>query len=412
MVGSNCTNRMIPSPRDSSSFWSDESHPPKNEMISLPSISSLPKRMLSLPHYTRPCLCRMITLSRSSRTLQNTAMSLIYAGVAVVQATPFDGLRILLEQEHRALLPMRELCPIGGTTGPGGLGGSIEEIAEALTWLDGMSLMAIITRNVNGMVIPGGQRVAQLLSSLEQCLIPMLDEMLDDGDITHLLPRLHIHPALIPLTPGSPKKLSKTGYMPPYLVVFYANYDAAVNTFTDKWLPFSLFRAQNACVMAPRITAAHRIEQSFNPQTTTSGTISSVPEGMPEEYSYSRRPSKVQFDFPDSMPNMTPSSPTSTMVPTTPNHPVQGGMFGGFSFPPKADTPNPSPFAPVFTPPGSSLPRRSNNPSGPRRSSLAPRSRFESDAGDLGEKEGVHGVDEWDPDWLLVLLRTKLRAEL
>jgi hypothetical protein len=344
----------------------------------------------------------------------------------VVQATPFDGLRILLEQANRAQLPMRELCsfnPAPMQTGSAELSGTVEEIGEALTWLEGMNLLGIISRNMNS---PSdfGPLVGKLLSALERAVIPMLDSMLTAEDMSHILPRLTLHPMLVPLTPGSNSKARQSGFTPPYLIVFYANYDAAVNTFTDKWLPFPLFRAQNACVMAGNIASAAKYDNII---TTPPRTL------IPGQ---DRRPSKVQFEFPNGhAPSISTHASDMTSPPPLPEAAPTTGLFSGlstYSFPPKPPTERgdsassiPSHVAarlgkPVLSRTGSG--GSINGNTFPRRSSLAKTSRFElqpllsSDDRDREQepilKQGdAVGVAEWDPDWLLVLLRSKLRAD-
>ena len=382
-------------------------------------------KTLSVPvDHTVPLLEDIRTFCDS--TLKPTLKpGVVYAGVAVVQATPFDGLRILLEQDHRAQLPMREVCSISGGlhSTEDELNGTIEELGEAIGWLEGMSLLSIITRNMSSdTALPGGPRVKALLEALERAIVPMLDRMLDSEDMQHILPRLHIHPVLVPLTPGGVRRAFTPkipGYTPPYIIVFYANYDAAVNTFTDKWLPFSLFRAQNACVMSSRIQAAARVEAMYSPQTVS--MVDST--AAMEEYEYSRRPSKVQFDFTD-------STPAATSPGATPGPAVASGIFGGFAFPPKAEegTPGIAPVSPGLAgvgPGGAGTVAKRNVGATTigRRSSLVTRSRYGSDAEKAGEKtsslggssapggEVLPGVAAWEPDWLLILLRTKLRAE-
>ncbi|KAK8861350.1 hypothetical protein IAR55_002169 [Kwoniella newhampshirensis] len=357
-------------------------------------------KTLSVPlDHTIPLLEDMGTFCDS--TLRPELQSgKLYGGVAVVQATPFDGLRVLLEKDKRSQLPMREMCTLGlQSTNHDELSGSVEQIGETLALLEGMTMLSIITRNIqfdtNDVMT---RRVAALLSALERAIVPMLDEMLTAEDMAHILPRLTLHPLLVPLTPGGSKRPALTSYTPPYAVIFYANYDAAVNTFTDKWLPFSLFRAQNACVMAPKIAAAAKMDKLYTVETSgDNGFIDT------------RRPSKVQFDFPVS---------ASPMVPTASSHHQYGGtadangMFGGFTFPPKSDNGHGDQTTP--------------NTGVPRRSSLA-RSRLGSMSGesiapsaeggglwagkDLVIGQGSPGVGVWDQDWLLHLLRTKLRTE-
>jgi hypothetical protein len=319
----------------------------------------------------------------------------LYAGLAVVQATPFDGLRILLEQDNRAQLPMREICPIGVDTQGGELGGTVEELGEAITWLEGMSLLSIITRNMtNSNDQLGGPRVAALLSALERALVPMLDEMLTSEDMAHILPRLHLHPVLVPLTPAPSRRSKSSVYTPPYVIVFYANYDAAVNTFTDKWLPFSLFRAQNSCVMAGKVAAAEKL--------CGIGNVTGISEDV---YNYGRRPSKVQFEF----PSATTSGNVGTTIPieAVDGHdkpPVPAPVFGGYSFPPKEKEKD------------GSIGRISALKAQTRRSSLAKTKFEDKDPGmvigrEKEKEQEVMGVATWDPDWLIALLRTNLRAD-
>jgi hypothetical protein len=389
----------------------------------------------------------------------------LYAGVAIVQATPFDGLRILLDETNRSQLPTKELCTFttsttsrlsdntGSTTGMGDdLVGSVEDIGEALTWLEGMNLLSIIGRNVAISSSPsnaiGGPVVTALLRHIERAIVPMLDSMLSQDDMAHVIPRLALHPVLVPLTPHRPRSNnspSTTGYIPPYMIVLYANYDAAVNTFTDKWLPFNLFRAQNSCVMAPYVGG----EMAMPRQTPQIG-------GYP-----GRRPSKVQFEFPSPGPyapplpsplglNTLPPVPASPQPgPTTDleSGTVPSPSWAGFSFPARS-------------PPGSTTPGAEANsdlknaashlpksvPSMPinmpqhrmketRRSSLAKSRDYAYPSGSppsvpnpLQGEMGIMrdpldrkysqqttivsaGVGEWDPDWLLILLRNKLRAD-
>ena len=298
----------------------------------------------------------------------------------------------------------------------------MEEIGEALTWLEGMNLLSVITRNmIIGEDFVGGPRVGQLLSILERAIVPMLDGMLTAEDMSHVLPRLTLHPMLVPLTPGSgPGSKSKTStYTPPYLIVFYANYDAAVNTFTDQWLPFSLFRAQNASVMASHIAAAARHDNS--PHAAFQQPISTV--GSVE---YPRRPSRVQFDFP---PTSSASSLDVMAKPPLSDAPPTSGLFSGlssYSFPPRnpdaeAPGPGPGPALAATSLPAHMHPRLVRNGSSgstPTRSSLAKVSRFDQPSADeyhnttiQQPRGGDNGIGEWDPEWLLVLLRSKLRAD-
>jgi hypothetical protein len=371
-------------------------------------------KSLSVPlEHTLPLL-KDISLWCDSTAHTTLRPNTLYTGIAVVQATPFDGLRILLEQSNRAQLPMRELCSFNAAPGQIGgideLSGSVEEIAEALTWLEGMTLLSVISRNmtVDADHI-GGPIVGKLLTALERAIVPMLDNMLTAEDMSHILPRLTLHPMLVPLTPGSNSKARLSGFTPPYLIVFYANYDAAVNTFTDKWLPFPLFRAQNACVMAGNIASASRYEKII---TTPPRTITS-----------DRRPSKVQFEIPhhDSVSSDMTIPPLPEAIPNT-------GLFSGlsnYSFPPKppgeeSASSIPGHVAarlgkPPFTRSGSSqsnVPRRSSMAKHPRFESQPLLDNYDNKEKDRGMQQGeVAGMAEWDPEWLLVLLRNKLRAD-
>ncbi|CAD6587903.1 MAG: hypothetical protein TREMPRED_004887 [Tremellales sp. Tagirdzhanova-0007] len=329
----------------------------------------------------------------------------LYAGIAVVQATPFDGLRLLPEQDNRSQLPMREICPVGKTVSEvDELSGTLEELGEAITWLEGMSLLSVITRNMTADSEKlGGPRVSRLLSALERAIVPMLDGMLTVEDMAHILPRLYLHPVLVPLTPGGLRS-QLNGYVPPYLVVFYANYDAAVNTFTDKWLPFSLFRAQNACVMAQKVQAAAHAEQVLT------GDMEPVAEG----YTYQRRPSKVQFE--SSPP---PRRSTRETLPTASPMDIEKPLAGSsFSFPFQFEDPSPpstmnrSPFTKVdhTRRPSSLAPSRSSMNAEPGPSVSPLNSVISRDAPARPVIELAPGIATWDPDWLIMLLRSKLRA--
>lgn len=309
---------------------------------------------------------------------------------------------------------MRELCAFnaapGQVNGIDEFSGSVEEIAEALTWLEGMNLLSVISRNMSvDADHVGGPLVGKLLTALERAIVPMLDNMLTAEDMSHILPRLTLHPMLVPLTPGSNIKARLSGFTPPYLIVFYANYDAAVNTFTDKWLPFPLFRAQNACVMAGNIASASKYDQ-----------IITTP---PRILNNDRRPSKVQFEFPHN------GSVSSNMtVPPLPEAIPNTGLFSGlsnYSFPPRPPGADESASSipghvatrlgkPPLTRSGSSqsnVPRRSSMAKNPRFESQPLLDNYEKDK-DGGIKQGVvAGMAEWDPEWLLVLLRNKLRAD-
>ncbi|BEI88010.1 uncharacterized protein CcaverHIS019_0107280 [Cutaneotrichosporon cavernicola] len=272
----------------------------------------------------------------------------LYAGVAVVQATPFDGLRILLNSEDRSQIPMREVCTF--STLPGlpvdvadGLAGTLQEIGQAVTWLDGMSLLSVITRNMSPENVP--PRVARLLAALEKAIVPILDNLLSQEDMAYILPRLTLHPVLVPLTPASAGRTGSPGWAAPHIIVFYANYDVTVTSFADQWHPFSLFRAQNSCVMAGAIDRISRAAAS-----------------VPEHNIYARRPSKVQFEEP---------------------------AFGNYSF-----------ARDEWSPLAASRERQP-----PRRSSLSKTPARETESNDIS------GIAEWEPNWLINLLRARLRAD-
>lgn len=353
----------------------------------------------------------------------------LYAGVAVVQATPFDGLRILLNQKNRSQLPMKEVCAF--STLPGlpvnvtdSLAGTVEEIGEAITWLDGMDLLSVIRHNMSPEATRvGGPRVGRLLSALERAVIPLLDELLSQDDMAYILPRLTLHPVLVPLTPASPPTKTSAGWVPPHIVVFYANYDSAVNTFADKWLPFKLFRAQHDCAMASKIGAIKRTADAAaarEPGTASPAANMSVNVDV-ARYNYGRRPSKVQFEVP-------PASPPPATPPAAESAPLSS-----YTFPPRDPNAPSTPLSPPggttqsFPPPLFSS--RDRQP--PRRSSLAKTTtacRTGSIAG-VASATGADdfsvvslaptdtlalmrpGVGSWDPDWLIRLLRARLRAE-
>lgn len=354
---------------------------------------SLHKTLSTPLDHVMPFLEDMRTFTDSTMRMTLRANTL-YAGVAVVQATPFDGLRILLSKSNRSQLPMREVCAF--STLPGlpvnvaeGLAGTVEEIGDAVTWLEGMTLLSVITRNMSpDSTKVGGPRVGRLLAALERAIIPLLDEVLDQEDMAYILPRLTLHPMLVPLTPAAPARQGTPGWAAPHVIIFYANYDFAVNNFADKWLPFSLFRAQHECVMAGKIgiltraaeAAAPRTPRPISPTLSPSPGLSSPETRLmlspdPSKYNYGRRPSKVQFEVPELSSYTFPGPPISV-----------------------------SPSAPLFPLPSS----RDRQP--PRRSSLA-RSVVRDEKEVVGVGMRAPGVAEWDAGWLVNLLRTKLRTD-
>jgi hypothetical protein len=454
------------------------------------------QRTLSVPSEHMNPVLKDVQRFCDSTTRLNLLPGTLYAGVAIVQATPFDGLRILLEEENRSQLPMRELCTFTTSTTSrlsqntgmtDDLGGSVEDIGEALTWLEGMNLLSIIGRNVATTASPkdavGGPVVTQLLRHIERAIVPMLDSMLSPDDMAHIIPRLALYPVLVPLTPLRPRAANPligahNGYIPPYMIVLYAHYDAAVNTFTDKWLPFSLFRAQNSCVMAPYVGGEVAMSRS-----ATNNSFSST--GVPEGFNPGRRPSKVQFEvpgqaqqqyvppLPSPLANFT-TNPYSTAVDLEAGRgdgnfpggdPVSPPSFAGFSFParnpsssPATQThplntdidgvapnlPSPAPPMPINLPTHrlkeNGTPRRSSLVSKPRDfaypagipppplpstfpggaaghlqdhgpGDASPRSPVERFSSHLAGAMAAPGVGEWDPEWLMVLLRSKLRAD-
>ncbi|OWZ25845.1 hypothetical protein C345_07038 [Cryptococcus neoformans A2-102-5] len=386
-------------------------------------VASALQRTLSVPFdHIMPLLddIRVFCDSTLHCTLQPGKL---YAGVAVVQATPFDGLRILLEKDKRGQLPMREMCTFGTSPAEGGaLYGTVEEIGEAVSMLQGFNMLSIISRNLSHSTETDtlfSGRVSALLSALELAIIPMLDEMLTADDMEHILPRLTLHPVLIPLTPGGkPQSFSakRSPYTPPYLIVFYANYDVAVNTFTDKWLPFSLFRAQSACVMSQKVQVGTRMERIWGENEPDGSATPNV----------ARRPSKVQFEFPTNGAQLA-SGPT-----------FDTSIFNGYSFPESDDNqtnlPHYSSSSAHVSPPVN-VTRKSSLVKGRFSSSADELPALKVDSGVAGAHDvnGTTGlgigqasagvgkdalakpvwarVGAWDQDWLLHLLRDKLRTE-
>jgi len=348
----------------------------------------------------------------------------LYAGVVVVQATPFDGLRILLDHQNRSQLPMREVCTF--STLPGlpvnvadGLAGTLDEIGEAVTWLDGMNLLSVITRNMSTEATRvGGPRVGRLLAALERAIVPMLDELLSIDDMAYILPRLQLHPVLVPLTPATPPRKGMPGWAAPHIIVFYANYDITVNMFADKWVPFKLFRAQHECVMASKIgsltrateTAPTRTPRAPSPAHSPGFSISSSVTPDPGRYNYARRPSKVQFEVPNSEPPIAnyqfppkerDSNRDSSTNGSTQGHVHPTSIYSTVNTISSIGSPSTITSFPTWSSAHRPL---------PRRASLA-RTGFRDDVVPEAPLLARAGVVQWDPNWLVNLLRTRLRAE-
>ncbi|RXK41450.1 hypothetical protein M231_01356 [Tremella mesenterica] len=386
-----------------------------------------------------------LPLLEGIKTFAHSTMSVtvkpatLYTGVAIVQATPFDGLRIMLEEDNRSQLPMREIGQIVSTTSSASTTSSSssdnnliisrpEEIGGLLRRLSGMSLLSLIARNIrtkypqdsksSQLSQDSSSRLDKLLRLIERALIPMLDTLLSSDDMQHILPRLTLYPSLIPLTPGQSSRLP--GYTPPYLIIFYAHYDPAINTFIDKWLPFNLFRAQNACVIGPRIEALRKAELAAGVWDHGGETI--------------RRPSKVQFEFPDSSSNSSNIEDRDGIGQLVVK-PHVSPIFGEYAFPSPIISDNGHPTLQSATEiigsrittklrdAGSTDPlsvdekigpfgddahdTRNQSLSVPRRSSMVPTNKIHPTRWEM-EMEMGRGVDDWDQDWLLNLLRTRL----
>lgn len=311
----------------------------------------------------------------------------LYAGVSIIQPTPFDGLRILVDENDRSQLPMREIATLASVpsrvcTGQpdAELDATIDELGHAMHLLDGISLFEIITRDRGARPYIDRQDMlaTQLMSALETALVPMLDTILSREDMAYVLPRLIIHPTIVPLAPPQRRaQVSSIRSAPqqPFLITFRATFDAAVNTYTDKWVPFSLYRAQNRCIMWKGQSLA------LTPSSTIESPVREI--DAVSYFNTHRRPSKVQFEgYPTS--DAPAFSPTATQ-------PEPG--FTDYAFPPQNSA------------------QQDLAVRVPRRSSLAqshlPGDFDDGDRSPTWPRTGGMGVGNWDPDWLDHMIRER-----
>ena len=311
----------------------------------------------------------------------------LYAGVSIIQPTPFDGLRILVDENDRSQLPMRDIATLASTSSrvcnglPNAeLDATIDEIGHAMHLLEGISLFEIITRDrgVRSYIDRQDMLATQLMSALETALVPMLDSILSREDMAYVLPRLIIHPTIVPLGPPQRRAQLSAGRstpQQPFLIIFRATFDAAVNTYTDKWVPFSLYRAQNRCIMWKGQSLA------LTPSSTIESPVREV--DATSYFNTHRRPSKVQFE----------GYPISDAPAFSPSAPQPEPLFTDYAFPPQ--NPAQQDLAVRVT----------------RRSSLAqshlPADLEDGDVSPTWPRMGGMGVGNWDPDWLDHMIRER-----
>ncbi len=342
----------------------------------------------------------------------------LYTGVCIIQPTTFEGIQILVGRRRHAL-PMREICAL--TNSPLGIRsastdasaetslGTVEEIGEALTALQGQTLFDLMAPSLEQ---EDGQDqkeedalVIRLRSALIHALIPMLDVTLTSKAMTKILPRLVITPYLIPM--AAPLPLGKTpnsgnvgvdSMHTAWMIVFKAVLNVDGDYTALDWENWNLFRAQSECVS--------REGRSAHLMARLMAANAAVPS---EELLQVRRPSKIQWNM-GALPGLGDLRSES---------PIYNGVMSGLESSPKTSSASQllgagyrfggdaksSDAASELDAPGSPA-NSMKHSTHPRRSSLA-RGYNNQDTISLNDPPTV-GVATWDPDWLARLLREDL----
>lgn len=313
----------------------------------------------------------------------------LYAGVCVIQPTPYEGIQVICDRQQRHQLPMREVATL--STSPGaqaGLVGTVEELGAAVADMEGSTLFDMISQKPRA----NGETLAERLkSALVESLIPMLDSMLSGKAMTRILPRLVVTPCLIPLTPpttsappSNPFRTSSAEIRSATNIAWAVLFKAVLAVDTDlgdvDWEPWALFRAQNECIMGDG-----RPIKSIPSQPSAADPLDRV-----------RRTSRVQWSASTTDIDDRPPSPR------TPD---------GKSI--RNVTSSPSPLYlrsnSVSGPSGKTslsvqIPRRASVPGVYVEQDIVTPRRLHNEP----VREAAPGVATWDSDWLVKMLREQL----
>jgi hypothetical protein len=351
----------------------------------------------------------------------------LYASACIVQPTTRDGIQLCVDRKRRHQLPSQELCTLSSSHSSTVTQSTanqadqslwtIEEMGEAVLALEGQTLFEMLAPK-NELLslsdVPVDEpNVTRLRQMLVDSLIPMLDSMLSAQAMVQVLPRLVISPQIIPLNapfisaqPATRFHASRPAEVNgatsiAWTIVFKAVLPVDAEPGGVDWEPWSLFRAQQECVLRDGregLIAARNalIHASQNPASVVG-------------YSTARRPSKIQW---------------STGL--------EDGLGLPFSHPLAAEPVTSKPMLPkldvLLTERRPSIlesPSQPNRLRETRRASVAP-SQMDEDYEEMprypsglfpgsntvlmgtGQREAVPGVNTWRADWMTRLLKEDL----
>lgn len=365
----------------------------------------------------------------------------LYASVCIIQPTPSEGIQVICDRQARHQLPMREISVISSASSQVRsqsseksdfmLTGTVKEFGEAVAQLEGCTLYDLLTPRP----VTADPFVERLRVSLVDNLIPMLDSLLTSRGITLVTPRLLITPCLIPLTPPpsyATAQLAPLGQAPlatteilsatsiAWAITFKAVLAVDIDLGEDvAWEPWSLFRAQNECVMrdgragmtaarnAAAYTAAQHLQQQQHQQQKQQNE---------EDLDRARR-SRVQWSINEpTNPKGNVENPTCPPSPKSmsPDVTSTGSRHVLPAIRSLAGPASPAYRRAQSVSTASLLKRGYFSADAPRRASMSGGISEEHDG--LGRQSSTFepvpevavGVAHWDADWLVKMLREDL----
>jgi hypothetical protein len=233
----------------------------------------------------------------------------LYASACIIQPTTFEGIRVCVDPHRRHELPHEEICPLSAvptairtqdtSLSDAMLTGTIEEIGDALTCLEGQTLFEMLAPR-NELLsaadsLPEDPSVVRLRKILVETVIPMLDGILSAKAMTEVLPRLRLLPSVIPLTPPlispifkahglsrAPEVTMATSMA--WTIMFKAVLPVDADHSGLEWESWALFRAQQECIL----------RDGRQGQAAARNALAHATAGS-SVHNPARRPSKIQW---------------------------------------------------------------------------------------------------------------------
>ena len=330
----------------------------------------------------------------------------LYATACIIQPTTFEGIRVCVDPQQRHELPHEEICLLSSV--PSAVrtqdtsqsdaiySGTIEEIGDALTCLEGQTLFEMLAPR-NELLsasdsLPEDPAVSRLRKILVETVIPMLDGMLSAKAMTQILPRLKLVPTVIPLTAPLISPIFKAHGLSrvpevtmatsmAWTIMFKAVLPVDADDSGVEWESWTLFRAQQECIL----------RDGRQGQAAARNALAHAALGS-SIHNPARRPSKIQWQT---------------------SFPAEDTFGGATTRRPSADPETslgPEDRPPIYD--SSAQGRMNSNLSITvhRRSSMAPSSidgPLTFDESDQSQ-EAAPGVSTWHSDWLTRILRQDL----